>query len=263
MKSALKNEKSILEKRLKRFFFSRTKSRSDFQNFIEMLTNAFAYDVFVFGGLVRDIYIHGIIKFYSDIDIVIDCEHRVLESFLESLVGLCFKRNKFGGFRVKFRYWDLDIWCVKDTWAFKSGLVDFNSPIDLLKTTFLNWDSVIFDVRTRRVICGDNYFSDIRQGILKIVLKENPNEIGSLVRVFRAIRSKYVKSIDFSLIVFISEKSILYCPRDVVSYEKISYDKRYLIESDVEEIYRHVNYNTNNSEFCLPTVMQLDLDFDI
>ncbi len=262
MTVSYRQRKAVLEKRLKRFFFSEIDSRRDFQLFLSRLKDQVDHDIFIFGGLIRDIYIQGVKKFYSDIDVVVDCEVSDLEKFLNFQSGLTYTKNKFGGFRVHFFPWDLDIWCVKDTWAFKQGLVIYQHPNDLLNTTLLNWDSVIFNIRTRRLMCGDDYFSDMDDGLLKIVLKNNPNEVGALVRIFRAIRSKYVKTIDFSVIQFISEKLDFYRPSDIVAYERVSYYKRYLIESDIEDVYAVIRKDKDLGLLNFTTANQLILNFD-
>src|SRR5690554_4728951 len=94
-------DKRALEKRLDRFFNGSTTLRNEVYDFLELFLSKNAFDVYVFGGVVRDIGLFSVREFYSDIDLVVDTTASELDAALRFLSPeLDMEKNKFGGYRI-------------------------------------------------------------------------------------------------------------------------------------------------------------------
>ncbi|MFL6621793.1 MAG: hypothetical protein ACJ8NR_04155 [Sulfurifustis sp.] len=149
-------------------------------------------DVYLFGGILRDIALLGKRGFSSDIDLVVEGSWQNCVVYLESLGA---RKNKFGGYRLKIAGWPIDIWNARETWAIRHGLVDYRGIASLTETTVLNWDAILMNWRTRTFVYRENYLEKLKGRVLDIVLEENPNPLGMAVRVFRHLCLKDARKI--------------------------------------------------------------------
>lgn len=162
--------------------------RNNVGEFLAFMTDAVPDgDIYLFGGVLRDLALLGRRGFNSDIDLVVDGDWGHCIPYLESLGA---RRNKFGGYRLEVANWPIDIWNAKETWAIKQGLVEYLGISSLTKTTVLNWDAILMNWRTRNFIYRDGYLNELRARELDIVLEQNPNPLGMAVRVFRHLGMK-------------------------------------------------------------------------
>lgn len=138
----------------------------------------------VVGGLVRDLARGGRAAFKSDVDLVVVGGAREVDA-LALRVGA--QANRFGGYGFKAGPWLIDFWALERTWAVAEGHVAAESLADVVRCTFFDWDSAVYDVRNMRVHCPPGYLDRIRRGRLDITLRTNPGEIGNLLRAARRI----------------------------------------------------------------------------
>lgn len=120
------------------------KTEKDFGQFI---LNAFVFGTaYVVGGYVRD-FIVG--KSSRDIDLIFD-SHRDLEELLTTL-SCQYSKNRHGGIKLYFQNITVDIWEIKNNWAFKNQLVYLNEK-DILhsiaKGCFYNYDALVVNLHT-------------------------------------------------------------------------------------------------------------------
>jgi hypothetical protein len=161
--------------------------------FVNFLADALPQgDVFLFGGILRDLALLGRRGFNSDIDLVVQGDWSHCVRYLES-VGA--RRNRFGGFRMQVGNWPIDVWNAEETWAIREGLVSFRGIASLTETTILNWDAILMDWRTRRFIYRERYLEELTARTLDVVLTENPNPLGMAARVFRHLCAKDAKQV--------------------------------------------------------------------
>lgn len=147
--------------------------------------------VVLIGGAIRDVARAGRRGFFSDLDFVVyDGDRNHFMTQMERHQGI---RNKFGGYGLRCFRWKVDVWHIEDTWAKTAGLVDVKSPADLLECTFFDWDSVIYEVRSRKLVSSNDYLERLRSNVMDIRLEENPNPRGSLVRALRRAAQWQVK----------------------------------------------------------------------
>lgn len=138
----------------------------------------------IVGGLVRDIARRGAKHFKSDVDLVI---HSDPEEVLNLARKLGATPNRFGGFSYRHPQWKIDFWALESTWAFKQGLVEVASIRDVVKCTFFDCDSIIYELQNRQIFASENYLSRLQNRVVEINLPENPSLEGNLLRAIRRI----------------------------------------------------------------------------
>ncbi|RKR06722.1 hypothetical protein C7446_0717 [Kushneria sinocarnis] len=185
--SSLKN----LKKRIDYFLDDTGSQQAPLAEFIQ--DNFEGCKPFLFGGVVRDLAIHGLNEFKSDVDIVF------LNDFNISDFTIDVEKNKFGGHRAFFDRWIIDFWKAEDTWSFSNGIFVFEGVNSLLKTTHTNFESVLYDIENKKIICCERYFEDLVSGYLYIVNKQTPDQKKTLSKVFRSIYENGVISCDQSV----------------------------------------------------------------
>lgn len=169
--------------------------------FMDFITDAMPDgDVYLFGGIIRDLALLGRKGFNSDIDVVVEGNWSNCVTYLEYLGA---RKNKFGGYRLKVDDWPVDIWNAKETWAIKQGLVQYRGVVSLTETTVLNWDAILMNWRTRAFIYPNNYFESLRSRMLGIVLEQNPDPLGMAMRVFRHLCLKEANTITLKAIEYL------------------------------------------------------------
>ena len=121
--------------------YSKLKTDKDSYNFIMKLMNC--YDLYLFGGGVRDL-LNNSLEQVRDLDFVIKSKNNEeinLESYIPD--NITFKKNRFNGYKIYFDNLIIDIWDIKNTWAFKSNLLD-DSVENLLDSVYLNIDALLY-----------------------------------------------------------------------------------------------------------------------
>lgn len=194
----------------------------------------------IFGGMLRDLSLGSIRAFSSDIDLVIETDDDSgLASKMEKYGAI---KNSFGGYRLQFHKWKIDIWSLRKTWAFKEGLVKEESFESLLKTTFFDWDAIVLNLTKSKVLSIDNYLEKLADRVVDINLKENPNNIGIIVRALRLLEKRNAKfTWDLSVHVFNGIES--YGLFKILEDEQDSYNYNLLSESFISSVHMELrNY---------------------
>lgn len=131
-------------------------------------------NVYLFGGAVRN-YLDNEFESVRDLDIVIDFKKNdySIDSFLAK--DTRFKKNIFGGYKILLNDICIDIWKMKDTWAFRENKMR-SSAYNLTKSVFLNIDGIVYSMNDKDYIdgCNQKYFEMRKKNILDTVLEENP-----------------------------------------------------------------------------------------
>lgn len=182
-----------------------------------------AGELYLFGGVLRDLAMFGRKGFASDFDLVVEGDWVHVANYLGRLGAL---RNRFGGYRLYVDGWPIDIWEARETWAIREGLVRYRGIESLTKTTILNWDAVLLNWRTREIVCGPDYFFEIQQHLMDVVLTENPNPLGAAVRAFRHLCSKDAKKLTVAAARYLGGAAKRHSPESIVGTEIASYRSR-------------------------------------
>lgn len=170
-----------LKERVDYFFNTGARSRTEVADFAERMRGL--GQVGVVGGMLRNLLLEGNRDFVSDVDFVVDCVS--IDEFQRTMTALGAKQNRFGGFGVSLRQWKVDVWPLERTWAAMEGHVEIKELSDLIKTTFFNWDEIIYELEKHELIAAPRYFEWLEQRFLEINLEANPNPLGNAVRAIR------------------------------------------------------------------------------
>ena len=182
---AVATNSDILKKRVRRFFEKAPSERRAVMNVISDLSEL--AEVYIFGGLLRDLALSGVASFESDVDIVIRPFN--VQAFHNWADENGFKPNKFGGFRLLKDRWLFDIWELDRTWAFRHDPSIPRTKYTLKDTTFFNWDAIAYDIKANQIICSQSYFCDLLQSRLEVNYEPNPNPLGTLVRSLKFVKN--------------------------------------------------------------------------
>ena len=168
------NLKELLQKRVSEFLSFRTKRRGPLRPVFRKITSS-GITAYFFGGVLRDLMLHGPKKDPRDLDIVVSELTPELDSYLKPRLR---KRTRFGGLEVSVGQWDLDIWDLASTWAFRERIVAPESFEDLPKTTFLDVQAIVVEVnpnpRRSRRLAENGFFRAVLHRTVDINLEDNP-----------------------------------------------------------------------------------------
>ncbi len=134
----------------------------------------FGWSAVVFGGGVRDLTLGFTPR---DIDIVVDAQS--IEKLTSHLIPSLLRRTRFGGFCFDLSGWLLDIWTLSDTWAFRVGQVQPPTFDNLVRTTFLNVESVSVELfpgkdGKQRSVVHPAFLRGLDSRVVEIQLEANP-----------------------------------------------------------------------------------------
>lgn len=137
-------------------------------------------NLYLVGGAIRDIAVKKALP--RDIDIIVEKE----EELDKALSDFKYTKNRFGGFKLEIDNLYFDIWTMKDHWAFKKGIFESNYD-NLSKTTFLNIDSLILDLKSQKFQV-EIFNKAIEEKLLDITLpyqyiKDNPTPEVNILRL--------------------------------------------------------------------------------
>lgn len=135
------------------------------------------------GGAIRDVARAGKRGFSSDLDFVVHGGPR--DDVIARVEARGGERNRFGGYALRCFQLRVDVWHIEDTWARTAGHVDVTEPGDLLDCTFFDWDSVIYEIDSGRLLAPGDYLERLALNVMDIRLEQNPNPMGSVVRALR------------------------------------------------------------------------------
>lgn len=139
--------------------------------------------VALIGGAIRDVALGGKRCFASDLDFVVYDTDR--NAFAERMQEWGSVRNKFGGYAVTRFNCKVDLWHIDDTWAKTAGHVRVERPHDLLRCTFFDWDSAIYELGTGKLTMAPGYLERLHRNVMDVCLEPNPNHTGALLRALR------------------------------------------------------------------------------
>jgi len=153
---------------------------SDIQSFINTLKDK--TNVFIFSGIIRDYFLYKKHTPFRDIDLIIE-DDLVIEDIFHNLI---FRKNSYGGYKIKFDNIEIDLWVIKKTWALNQGQLKFEFDYlnTLPKTTFFNFSSIIYSLNAKRFIIGIDFLRFLRDKKIELVLEDNPHPDLCIVNSF-------------------------------------------------------------------------------
>lgn len=128
-------------------------------------------NVYIFSGVIRNFLLGYLVN--RDLDIVIENIADVSIPY-KYLKKIDYKKNSFGGYKIKVGMIIVDVWSLNNTWGIKRLKLS-NTPHNLIKTAFFNFSSIVYDFNNEKFIY-DHYFLDFyKTHAMDIRYEENPN----------------------------------------------------------------------------------------
>lgn len=190
-------------------------------------------DVYIFSGVIRN-YLLGE-PLSRDIDVVV----RNLQSLRLPLDDVCkytISKNYFGGFKVKLNDLTIDIWDIENTWSLIRNPKLKATPNTLLKTAFFNFSAIVYDIKRRTFIFGNDFTKFYRNKEIDVVNEYNPNDALCIVNtMYYAI--KLGSPIRYKLCKWIVEHY-----KADYQYEKVQISHFHSVLYSKEDIERFRNY---------------------
>lgn len=181
---SLSQSLTSVSERVERFFAPDSVRMSELRREIITPLSDIGHVVIV-GGVIRDLAFYGAkARPISDIDFVVTGRTNQLDSLAERLGAV---PNRFGGYGLARAGYKIDFWSLHKTWAKTHHHAKVNSPKDLIKTTFFDWDAIAYDLTTSEIFATPRYIDKLHSRILDINLLPNPSIHGNLVRALRRI----------------------------------------------------------------------------
>lgn len=171
----------LLEKRVRYFLNSPYRGRENMWPTLREL-RAQGHLVLI-GGMLRDVAMFGNAGFKSDLDFVINPYD--LAAFEKQMHAIGARVNRFGGYALPSKKWQIDVWPLQRTWAHLEGYVRVRMVGDLRDVTFFSCDAIIYDLAYKKLCAKPGYFDDLDRKMLEINLRPNPNPKGNAVRALR------------------------------------------------------------------------------
>ncbi len=247
MKTVAK-DKNELKRRIKRFFNESSKERQEIHAFLDKLSELST--IYIFGGAIRDIALQGILACNSDIDIIYEGNSKCVREYLAHFSPT---RNKFGGYRFTLNRRPIDIWEARESWAFKEGHKKYSGIESLLTTTITNWDSVLFDWKNKIIIVRKQYFADLADGYLEIILDKNPNRMGMYVRLLRFYADKNARLLSPKAASLLRDAMHDYSFEEIRDYELNGYGESHIS-------YSLYSYLKSHQSIEFPDLLPVELD---
>jgi predicted nucleotidyltransferase len=218
-------------------FLDRSRPGEEIRTFAQRLLDL--GEVAIFGGMVRDFARAGAHAFASDVDLVVDADS---ESVADLLVELGAHRNRFGGYRIRGRHLEFDVWALKDTWAVRERHVEASCLEGLIATTFFDWDAAIYKLTSGNVHAKLNYLNNIQNRIIDINLAPNPNVLGAIVRTIRAL-TVWEGLLAPPLANFLLSGLSEYSPSDVEHAQRSAFGRVFLASHGIKKARRALGKN--------------------
>lgn len=196
-----------------------------------------AGDLYLIGGVLREYKDKGDIQELRDIDIIIDITSE--EAWEKLLHRYNPMRNSFGGYKMLCKDFVIDVWILKETWAYKENIISCaeSEYIKYLpETVFLNLDAIIYDLK-RGVWYDQQYCKAMKSGEIDIVLERNPHLLLNIVRAF-VLKKRYNMSFSNKLTDVVKREININKDfvKDLIHIQEERYRKVIMCQNEISQI---------------------------
>jgi hypothetical protein len=151
-----------------------------FRSYLEMALDKSVWDfinalsskgeVFLFSGIIRNFFLK---KYHiRDIDLVVDG----IENLEDILIRYDFKKNSFGGYKLKIESRIIDIWFLNNTWGLNfQKKIEYQLDLLLPETAFFNFSSIVYSLNKNSFTVTNHFAKFIRDKKIDLVYAPNLN----------------------------------------------------------------------------------------
>ncbi|MCW9133890.1 hypothetical protein OF830_23940 [Bacillus paramycoides] len=223
---------------IKSEIFSLLQNYPESLNFIESLSEI--GELLFFGGSIRDYYIYNEYKnMPRDFDIAVKLNPKNEGSFTTFIEQYEFKKNRFGGYKVKIEGIEFDLWNLQNTWAFKEKKLIADEK-NLAKSVFLSVDGIVYNFN-QNILYDDDLKWSMDNKKINIVLNDNPQKELNLLRAL-VFKRKY--NFDFSVELKEEYKKLININQDfhdrLYNLQFSHYKSEYFTRADVIKELQHI-----------------------
>ncbi|OKO50954.1 hypothetical protein ABH17_026920 (plasmid) [Bacillus toyonensis] len=226
MKSTIKSE-----------IFSLLQNYPESLRFIESLSEI--GELLFFGGSIRDYYIYNEYKnMPRDFDIAVKLNPKnegLFKTFIEQYE---FKKNRFGGYKVRIEGIEFDLWNLQNTWAFKERKLVVGEQ-NLIKSVFLSVDGIAYNFNND-TLYDDELKRSIENKQINVVLKDNPQKELNLLRAL-VFKKKYKFELSKDL--------------------KEEYRRSFKIHTNLHEVLHELQFSHYNCEYLTKNEVFNELEY--
>lgn len=206
----------------------------------------YEYPVYAFGGLPRDLAYYGAYGAHPrDLDFVIEgaSTSEIVSQFQPNVC----RENRFGGVKLRFGDWNVDVWPLHKTWAFRNYPERWPSlpgPSALPETTFLNVEAIAVGLTPTpgkaRPIYEEGFFTSLKKKLLDINFEPNPNPDYCVLRSL-LIASQLQFDISKKLVKYVIRKMESFDAKHLVDVQVRNYGEVRLREDWIENVLSEMN----------------------
>ena len=188
--------------------------------------------IYLFSGIIRDFFLKK--NNARDIDLFIDGNVN-LESLLKEKE---YKKNSFGGYKIRINNTDIDLWFLEETWAIKNNqlVMDFDLAKYIPYTAFFNFSSIMYAYTEEKFYFTKHFLRFLRDRKMDIVFLANPNQALCVVNSMY-YSNKYKLTMSDKLKRFLKKIYPLYIKQYEAVQEKHFGEVLYTVEEIGERIY--------------------------
>ena len=158
-------------------------------------------NIYIFSGIIRDYFLD--VPSCRDLDFVIE-DNKKVDIFKEATdLGLKIGVNSYNGMKIMLKTFSVDIWALKDTYTIKKRKLEL-SPQSLIKTSFFNFQSIVYDYNKEEFIYGKEFEDFYNSRVMTVINKDNPNIPLCIVNTIH-YADKYSFGIDYKLCKWIAD----------------------------------------------------------
>lgn len=139
-------------------------------------------EAFLFGGAVRDTMFGS--RSFGDLDIFVSGP---INEELISRLAKSSRRTNFGGFRLVVGKFDVDIWELPKSYAFRIDRGRAISVDSLLSTVCFSTDAVAISLQTAKIRADKRFRRSLETNTLSFVQKPLASEVLQAVRIARMV----------------------------------------------------------------------------
>lgn len=208
----MKWHQNQIDKNNKKFYnYLRNKVLGTYSSYLDDIAKK--TEVYVFSGIIRDFFVQNDRFKKRDLDlVVIDYPEGFLDSFKSDVHFISVSFNKFGGIKLVMEDLIIDIWRLRDTWGIKKMKLDTKDALSLIKTTFFNFSSIVFDYNEKKFLHDKKFDEFLENRTMDVVFSRNLDDTCCIVstlhykkefdfgvsdRLARWLRDKYNPKMDF------------------------------------------------------------------
>lgn len=142
-----------------------------------------AGELYIFSGIIRD-FLTGEYSGFRDIDFVFtENKHfyRLMNILAQKgIVDLQY--NQFGGLKITYNNFHIDVWRIQDTWGIKNEKKAASAD-SLVDSAFFNFQAIVYSLHQRRFIFHDDFCKFLKTRVMDVVYDKNPNVALCVVNV--------------------------------------------------------------------------------